>query len=1136
MERLTRRDWILVAICVAVFAISLFVVLNYFSAAFPEASIEFRFDRKSSLPVAQRILDAQHVDARTMKHTAVFDADETAKIFLERTLGLEKANAVYKRDVHVWYWHHRWFRPLQEEEYSVDVAPTGEVISYARRIPEDRALPSPDAAASRSIAESFLTRAGVRLDDLQLVSQSERRLPHRLQRILTWESKSVHPGGAPLRHIVTIDGDAVGSYGQRLKVPEQWQRSYEELRSKNNLAGNIDLIFLGATMAAIFAVFVIRIRRGDVAVRFLLGVGGTAAVLVTLVSLNSFPQALAGYSTTTSYPAFLAQMIAGSLLQGVGVGMLLIVVCGAGEVLYRESQPQQLAIPRIWTPRALASKRVFRSFILGYTLVAFFLAYQVVFYMIAARFGAWSPADVPYDDMLNTAFPWVAVLFAGFFPALSEEFMSRAFSIPFLHRVLRSRVAAIVIAGFIWGFGHATYPNQPFYIRGVEVGLAGVLIGFLFTKFGLLPLLIWHYTVDAVYTALLLFRSHNLYYIVSAGFASLIFVIPMLVSIALYIRNRGFIPDDDLTNASLPVHPPSDVTHEQPAVNLPAPIPVTRRLITIAAVAIAVLIAIVLMRPASPDDAIDYRLGRAEAKAIATKTVTETLHQPLPQRTIATEAEAFRSWDPRARREDGGGPDGFDSTAATYLRRNGISMDALTDIFRSRVQAAVWAVRFFTPMQREEWFVDVDPRTSRAIGYHKYQNEKNPGPRLEQPAALDIARGAFVTFGADVNAFDLKEALSFQQPNRRDWLFHFEERRPIAAEAFRRISVRVAGAEVTQFTTTIKIPEAVYRAEGEETIVNVLFSIMRIAGTLAALALAVAGFVIATRKGSFHWRRPLRWTVMLAIIPIFTSLAGYESALFGYSTSISWKTFTADLTVSLVRSIAVKIVGIFLALAAIETAVPFAAQLASREGRARFGRNAVVSAFAAIAILGVVRAAFDMIATLAPRLARFGGFHVPESVSLPLPAAVDAGQAIYSMLLLSGAIAMASIAIASFPQRYRVPVLLAVIFCASVDSGVTMTETPLMLLRAVVMTVTFWLIARFILDGNLLAWPLAIFVAGLLPDALFLLQNHRADLRVNGIVELVIIVAVCALLGLPRDEGRGMRNESLQPSAVITRP
>ena len=86
-ERLTRRDWSLIGVCVAVIAVSLFIIFNWFYAAFPEASIDFRFDRSSSLPLARRIIDAQRIDVSGMKHGAIFTGDETAKIFLERTVG-----------------------------------------------------------------------------------------------------------------------------------------------------------------------------------------------------------------------------------------------------------------------------------------------------------------------------------------------------------------------------------------------------------------------------------------------------------------------------------------------------------------------------------------------------------------------------------------------------------------------------------------------------------------------------------------------------------------------------------------------------------------------------------------------------------------------------------------------------------------------------------------------------------------------------------------------------------------------------------------------------------------------------------------------------------------------------------------
>src|SRR5436853_141375 len=333
-ERLNRADWLFLAVCAAVVAVALFVVINWFSVAFPEASIDFRYDRTSSLRVAAPIVAAQRLDLGGMKHTATFAVDENAKTFLERSLGLKKASDTMRREVRLWWWSHRWFRPLQEEEYRVDVAPTGEIVGFSDKIPEDRALPSADMTAARMTAEAFLTRAGVKLADLQLVAQSERRLPKRLQRIFTWDSQSVHPAGAPYRYAVTVDGDRVGSYTQRVHVPDDWKRQYRELRSKNILAGNIDSVFMIITGIAAVVIFVVRLLRGDLALRMLLTVGAIAVVLVTGVALNSYPGALADYDTTTSFPAFIAQFSFLAVLQGVGVAMLLIVIVGSGEVLY----------------------------------------------------------------------------------------------------------------------------------------------------------------------------------------------------------------------------------------------------------------------------------------------------------------------------------------------------------------------------------------------------------------------------------------------------------------------------------------------------------------------------------------------------------------------------------------------------------------------------------------------------------------------------------------------------------------------------------------------------------------------------------------------------------------------------------
>ena len=1108
MERLTRRDWRFLATCIALFAVSIAVATTWFSRAFPEASIDFRYDRDSSVAIAQRVLDGEKIDTRAMRHTAMFDGDDDAKTFLERTLTLDRAREVMQRDVRLWWWHHRWFTPSVEEEYAVDVAPTGEVTAFTHHIAEERALPSLDPIAARAMAERFL---GSRVADLQLVAQSERQLPHRMQRIFTWDSKTLHPAGAPLRTTIVVDGNMIGDYKVRVRVPDAWSRSYAELRSKNSVTGQLDFVLFSITGIAALVVFIIRLRRGDIPLRFILGIGAITFVLVVGNGLNSYPQALASYATTMTFSAFIVQYTVGVLVQAVGNAMLLMVIAGAGEVLFRESAPQQLALPRIWSLRGLRSKRVFRSFVLAYTLVGIFVAYQVIFYIVASKFGAWSPAEVPYDDILNTAIPWVAILFAGFFPALSEEFLSRGFSIPFFDRVLRSRVAAIVLAGFIWGFGHATYPNQPFYIRGVEVGVAGVAIGFLFQRFGLLPLLIWHFTIDAFYSAMLLFRSHNTYYILSAAASSLIFAFPMLISIVLYMRRGGFEPDEDLSNATLPVSPPPAAAQAREHAELPPAIFVTPKRVLICIALLIAAVVLMIYRPPSAQDVVDYRTTEEAAKTLAKQHVDARTRTRF-DRVIATTLEGFRSWDVHSPREDGGGPAGFDGTAASYLLRNGVTTQQLLDVFANRVEAATWTVRFFTPSQKEEAFVEVDPRKAQVIGYHKYQAENGPGARLEEAEALPIARAAFAQYRLDVSRFALKEALNFQQPNRRDWLFHFDEQPPIAAQAFRRVSVRVAGSDVTQLTTTIKVPDSVYREAANETIATVALKVLKIIGIIGLLGLVIGGFVVTATRRRPEWSRAFRWTLAMSIIPILGIATAYERNLFGYNTSVKWETFTASIVIDVIRDGAVRIGMLFLAFAAIDAALPYALDLLRRESRARFGRSAAVAAISAVAFFAVVRGVMHLIALQFPAAADVS-IEASPLVALSWPSVIVIGEALYDAVVGSAIMMMLTVSLRSLPipTWARDTIAVATIFCAALDAGAMPQQMLLMIIRSIVLAVTVWTIARFILGDNALAWPTAIFATMALQSAAMLMQN-RSDLQVNAFI--VIAVTIATLLWL----------------------
>jgi len=125
LERLNARDvrvlllWLLAGLAGASIA------YRYFFYAFPEASVQFKVTRTQALEQARAFATTQGANLDDYKSSVVFDVDDNQKTYLERELELEEANRLMSSEVNVWYWDARFFRPLQIEEFHVDVDPGG---------------------------------------------------------------------------------------------------------------------------------------------------------------------------------------------------------------------------------------------------------------------------------------------------------------------------------------------------------------------------------------------------------------------------------------------------------------------------------------------------------------------------------------------------------------------------------------------------------------------------------------------------------------------------------------------------------------------------------------------------------------------------------------------------------------------------------------------------------------------------------------------------------------------------------------------------------------------------------------------------------------------------------------------------
>ena len=822
--RLTRKDLAFIGGCVLVAAVSLAVGVHYFYRAFPEASIDFRVTRDEAKEQAVDFIAARGFDLADYRHSAIFRYDNDTKTFLERELGLEGATQVIGDPVQLWRWSNRWVRELEKEEFQATVTTSGELVSFSHLIEEEAPGASLAEAEARRLAETFLTNElGRDLAALEFVEVQTQERPNRIDHTFSWKLRDFAVGEAYYRFYVRLQGDQIGGFGEYLKIPEAWERDYAELRSHNETTGLVAATLLLLTILAMLVSFFVGVRARDIRWKTAAIFGAIATVLTLLAELNNLPLTAFDYDTTDTYGSFLTRQLLNSLFAAAVQGILIFFLTAAAEPLYRRYYANQIQIGGQFTPAGLRTKRFLLGTILGLAMTPAFLAYQVLFYITAEQFGAWGPAYIPYSEMVNTYIPWIMVLLIGFMPAVSEEFISRAFSIPFLHKYLKFRWVAVVIAGLIWGFAHANYPQQPFYIRGIEVGIAGIVVGYIFLRFGILAPLVWHYTIDALYTSLILFRSSNSYFVVSAALSVGLMFLPLAVALVLYLRQRRFADPTPLLNKSAAPaaeEVAEESTTQQPAA--PAPTfsytPLSKRRIGWAVAVVVVSLGFFALEYEKPLDFVDVHLTQGEAEAKAVEYLKETGADPS-----AYEVVTYYQNQP-------------DAMAIRYiLERDSVAV--VNRLYQEDLLASLWVTRFFRYGEKEEYTVAIHPEDGSLYSINHLLAEEAEGADLEEAQAQTIAVEHLRAFGFDVEQLELKESSSEKLPNRRDHRFVFEAIEGDARnvdELRYRVRVNVAGDEPVSIYRFLKVPEDWQRERQESTTLKTALS-----GLLIVLIAAV---------------------------------------------------------------------------------------------------------------------------------------------------------------------------------------------------------------------------------------------------------------------------------------------------------
>jgi len=1095
-DRLRAADYRFIGICLALLALCTWFSVRYFYLAFPEASIDFRVGRAEARTLADEFLSAHHYDVSTYRTAASFAFDDDAKTFLEREAGLQRANQIMGTELHLWRWSYRWFRPLQKEEYRVDITPRGELAGFEHLITENAARPALTDDQARSAAEQFL-RDQLHLDPatLDFVEVSSVARPARADRVFTWKERSFDLHGATIRLEVTLLGNEIGAFREYLKIPEQWTRDYARLRSKNDVAQFVDTVVVLALAIGMVVVIVLRIRRHDIRWRLAARIGVIGMALSLCAAANQFPLQEFSYPTTDSYSSFVAREVLQAVLSALGAGGLLFLLAAAAEPLYREFLPGKLSLGNLFRPRGLRTKAFFLGSVLGLSLCGIFIAYQTAFYIVAYRYGAWSPADVPYTDLLNTRFPWAYVLFGGFLPAVSEEFAFRMFAIPFLRKLVRLLPIAVILAGFIWGFGHAGYPQQPFYIRGVEVGIGGVALGLIMLRWGILPTLVWHYSVDAMYTALLLLRSQSLYFRLSGAASAGIMVLPVLFALIAYWRRGGFEPQTGLTNAQeeAPVEePPAPET--EPAVEAVAYVPLTRR-VRLAALVLCLTGLLTLLIPIPRfGEAPEYQIGRQQATAAADGFARS---QGIPPAAFQHVTFPDVHWD------------GDDSMAAQYFLQRA-ALPAASSFFERNRPLRHWVTRYFRSLDQEELLVSVHPETQKILAFVHTIPEDRAGADLPPDAARDIASRFAAAHGLDIAAMDLKESTSEKKKARRDYRLVWEARPGDPRgldEARYRVEIALAGDQVSSWRSFWKLPEAYTRSRDRQNALSITLIALRLAVIAAAIVYGILLMIRNIRKGLILWGRVMRLAAAATVLFAIGPLLALPLLLKDYNTAIPLPTYEALAYTSAAVSVGLALVVLAAALAFVLSFYPQSLAAFQIKNRRRLGSDALFAVLAAVGLsLALGRAGAWMMSRFhAQALFSFAASNLVASAA---PALGAVAGAVRTLLLSAATFVLLVVVVTRLKPRWLLVPLFALAVTVNLSSSIRTggefaLEFGISLLGAAAALVFCFVFAR----ANYLTYALVFWIAALRPAAGQLLVSGNPNLMAHGIAVIAVMIA-----------------------------
>jgi len=845
---------------------------------FPNASIDLSTSKADILRLAQGWATRIGYEKKPVIKSITFSDYDDSKTFLEYELGNKQANELMRNTIPVFYWYCSFRKPFDQETMNVTISPTGKLYYFDYSLPNDKKLPSINHKEAQEKAFVFVNEiTGWQLPDCKLVDDDTTVRANRTDHNFTWEYQKTEWHNARLRAYVEFCGNKLTSFSWFLHRPEQWDRNYSTIRSKNELLESIASIFFYLLYPIAAFIFLRGVSNATVRWRFALTAGCVLTLISLLDNFNDFPSTLSYYSPESSFTAFVIKSIIYPLLGAPFFIMLAAILAGAGELVYRSLFPNKIALPKVFTSQGLRSREVLLGLIAGIAWFGVSLGYQICYYWIGKNFHFWCPLEVGNYQVLSSYCPWFSAVSLGTFASTNEEILYRILMLGLLKAVVRRYWLANLLQAAAWGFMHSNYPQQPCYARGLELTIEGMFDGWLLSRFGLLACVVSHYLFDAFQSVIPLFTAPTLLKL-SAFFPFLPILIAIVYSFMLYSKNKS--QDESLLNKATEIVALISAQIEVVQTDLTDIYKGLSHKVrwglmcfTVFGLICYLIIGEKTYSIGETKDAL--RISREEAITSAKNYISDQ-HIDLKGYKIATSiSNNFTS--------------GGNGEAIQYIFEQ-IGFDRTKKLTDKIEHSFLWNISFIKPLTPSQYECVLD-ENGKLCALDVRKGEDEAGANLSQEEAQKIAENFLKTYRKVYCPFEFKDVSKTKRKNRTDYFFTFKVPPYKVGEADFQVTMNVIGDIPANIGHTWDVPDGWTWARTKQTKRQEISSIVTSAISTIEFVACVVWTIFLFKANRIRWKRAIFISTLLTIGIIVTWLNGLTGFFNSYHSTTPINTF-----------------------------------------------------------------------------------------------------------------------------------------------------------------------------------------------------------------------------------------------------